>query len=137
MKKMIPLLILTVIWLSGCAGQKEEAATSQDKSSSATPEQAVQDYAAALAKNDMDKVLSFYLPAAFKMDGVTEAQAKDLMESQLRSQDVPLFASNPVKIVKATRFAQVDYTVGDKTRHLLLQETPEGWKISGAMVLTE
>jgi hypothetical protein len=129
--RLILLLGLSTILLAGCGGNKATTQTETDKGS---PEATVEKFAQALAKNDVDAALVLYSPEVFKLEGATEVQAKQIMAEQLRNQEVPVFSSGAVKIDNVTRYAQVDYSIGGKTRHLLLKETPEGWRISNSMI---
>jgi arginine/lysine/ornithine decarboxylase len=118
--------------LAGCSVNVNNTdAKGEDKGSA---QATVEKFAQALAKNDVDAALALYAPEVFKLEGATEAQAKQAMAEQLRSQEVPVFANAALKVDKVTNYAQVDYTVGGKVRHLLLKETPEGWRISNSMI---
>jgi nicotinate-nucleotide pyrophosphorylase len=129
--RSILLLGLSAILLVGCGGNKATTQTEMDKGS---PEATVEIFAQALAKNDVDAALALYAPEVFKLEGATEAQAKQIMAEQLRNQEVSVFSSGTIKIDKVTHYAQVDYSIGDKVRHLVLKETPEGWRISNSMI---
>jgi PBP1b-binding outer membrane lipoprotein LpoB len=128
------MIICCALILSGCAGSDKAASTAQKDADMGSPESTVEKFAQALAKNDVDAALALYAPEVFKLDGATEAQAKQIMAEQLRNGEVPVFANGTMKVEKVTRYAQVDYTVGGKVRHLVLKETPEGWRISNSMI---
>ena len=128
------MIICCALILSGCAGSDKASSTAQNDAGTGSPEATVEKFAQALAKNDVDAALALYAPEVFKLDGATEAQARQIMAEQLRNGEVPVFANGTMKVENVTRYAQVDYSIGGKTRHLLLKETPEGWLISNSMI---
>jgi hypothetical protein len=128
------LLVLCALAIVGCTNSEKASTSAPKEADMGSPEATVEKFAQALAKNDVDAALALYAPEVFKLEGATEAQAKQAMTEQLRSQEVPVFANASVNVGKVTHYAQVDYTVGGKVRHLLLKETPEGWRISNSMI---
>jgi hypothetical protein len=127
------LIICSALMLVGCSGGNK-ADSSVEKADNSSPEATVEKFAQALAKNDVDAALVLYAPEVFKLEGATEAEAKQIMAEQLRNQEVPVFSSGAIKVDKVTHYAQVDYSIGGKVRHLVLKETPEGWRISNSMI---
>jgi len=131
--KLALLLGLCALISIGCSINTTTTAA-QNNADKGDPETTVEKFAQALAKNDVDAALALYAPEVFKLEGTTETQARQITAEQLRNQEVPLFANAAMKVDKVTHYAQVDFTIGGKVRHLLLKETPEGWRISNSMI---